>query len=72
MSKEGMSKMEDFEMDKRRRELDRDVEHLVAKYLRVFEWEIPESDEPRAKRLIIEEIRQTLDRLLAGQREHSS
>jgi len=36
---------------------------LLDKYLRAMEWDIPEADEPRARQLILEEIRQAINRL---------
>jgi hypothetical protein len=60
-----MTDAESIEVEKRRRQLDKDVAHLVDKYLRIVEWDVPESDEPRARRLIIDEIRQALTRLEA-------
>jgi hypothetical protein len=58
-----MDTTEDIEMARHRGQLDKDVAHLVDKYLRIFEWDIPESDEPRARRLIVAEIRDALSRL---------
>jgi hypothetical protein len=58
-----MDTTEDIEMARHRDQLDKDVAHLVDKYLRIFEWDIPESDEPRARRLIVAEIRDALSRL---------
>lgn len=60
-----MTDAESIEVEKRRHQLDKDVAHLVDKYLRIVEWDVPESDEPRARRLIIDEIRQALTRLEA-------
>lgn len=58
-----MESMEEIEMDKRRKALDKDVASLVEKYLRAMEWDIPEADEAKAKQLILEEIRQAVGRL---------
>ncbi len=58
-----MNANETLEMNKRRHELDRDTERLVDKYLKIFEWEIPESNEHRLHRMIIDELRLALDRL---------
>jgi hypothetical protein len=57
-----MTEMEEIELRKIRAALDRDVAGLVDKYLKAMEWDIPEADEGRARRLILEEIR----RVLAG------
>jgi len=58
-----MANMEEIELQKHRKALDRDVAALVDKYLKAMEWDIPEADEGRARRLILEEIRQALDHM---------
>jgi len=58
-----MPSMEEIEMDKHRKALDKDIASLLDKYLRAMEWDIPEADEPRARQLILEEIRQAINRL---------
>jgi hypothetical protein len=58
-----MSGEEAIEVEKRRKRLDKDVRQLVDKYLRIVEWDVPDTDEPRARRLIIGEIREALARL---------
>jgi hypothetical protein len=58
-----MKTNEQRELDKRRAEMDRDADKLVDKYLKIFEWEIPEADEPRAYQMILGELRLALDRL---------
>jgi hypothetical protein len=58
-----MAKMEEIELQKHRMALDRDVAALVDKYLKAMEWDIPEADEGRARRLILDEIRQALDHM---------
>lgn len=58
-----MSSMEEIEMDKRRKALDKDVASLLDKYLRAMEWDIPDADESRAIQLILEEIKQAISRL---------
>ncbi len=58
-----MQSMEEIEMDKRRKALDKDVASLLDKYLRAMEWDIPEADEARARQLILDEIKQSISRL---------
>ena len=58
-----MSSLEEIEMEKRRKALDKDVASLVDKYLRVMEWDIPDVDEPKAKQMILDEIKQAISRL---------
>ncbi|MGB7931080.1 MAG: hypothetical protein WCH04_02460 [Gammaproteobacteria bacterium] len=58
-----MTSMEEIEMEKRRKALDKDVNSLVDKYLRAMEWDIPEADEARGRQLILDEIRQAIGRI---------
>jgi hypothetical protein len=58
-----MSSMEEIEMEKRRKALDKDVASLVDRYLRGMEWNIPEVDEPKARQMILDEIKQAISRL---------
>ena len=58
-----MPSMEEIEIEKHRKALDRDVAALLDKYLRAMEWNIPEADEARARQLILGEIRQAILRL---------
>ena len=58
-----MASMEEVEMEKRRKALDKDVASLVDKYLRAMEWDIPEADETKARQIILNEIRQAISRL---------
>ena len=58
-----MPSMEEIELEKRRKALDKDVSSLVDKYLRAMEWDIPEADEPKARQLILDEIKQSIARI---------
>jgi len=58
-----MSSMEEIEMEKRRKALDKDVASLLDKYLRAMEWDIPEADETKARQLILDEIKRAISRL---------
>ena len=58
-----MPSMEEIELEKRRKALDKDVSSLVDKYLRAMEWDIPEVDEARGRQLILDEIRQAVGRI---------
>jgi hypothetical protein len=58
-----MPSMEEIELEKRRKGLDKDVNALVDKYLKAMEWEIPEADETRARQLILNEIKQAIGRI---------
>ena len=58
-----MHSMEEIELEKRRKALDKDVSSLVDKYLRAMEWDIPEVDERKARQLILNEIREAIGRI---------
>ena len=58
-----MPSMEEIELEKRRKALDKDVMSLVDKYLRGMEWDIPEVDEAKARQMILDEIRQVIERI---------
>jgi len=58
-----MSSMEEIEMEKRRKALDKDVMSLVDKYIRAMEWDIPEADETKARQMILDEIREAIARI---------
>ena len=58
-----MSSMEEIEMEKRRKALDKDVASLLDKYLRAMEWDIPEADETKARQLILNEFKSAISRL---------
>ena len=55
--------IEDIEMDKRRKSLDKDVEKLMDKYIRIMDWDVPDIDGPKARRLILDEMKLALSRL---------
>ncbi len=55
--------IEDIEMDEQRNSLDKDVEKLVDKYIKIMDWNVPDIDEPKARRLILDEIKQSISRL---------
>ncbi len=55
--------IENIEMDEQRNSLDKDVEKLVDKYIKIMDWNVPDIDEPKARRLILDEIKQSISRL---------
>jgi hypothetical protein len=58
-----MKKIEQLEMDAHRAQLRSDVEALVEKYRKIFDWDVPEVDQALADRLILAAIRRALDDL---------
>jgi hypothetical protein len=55
--------IEDIEMDKRRKSLDKDVSKLLDKYLKYMDWDVPDVNEPKARKLILDEISAAVSRL---------
>ena len=55
--------IEDIEMNQQRNSLDKDVEKLVDKYIKIMDWNVPDIDEPKARRLILDEIKLSISRL---------
>jgi hypothetical protein len=55
-----MAKLEQVEIERYRRELEHDVQHLVKKYCRIMSWEVPEIDERAASKLIFQALREAL------------
>ncbi len=55
--------IEDIEMDKRRKSLDKDVNKLLDKYLKIMDWDIPEINEQKARKLVLDEISAAVSRL---------
>ncbi len=55
--------IEDIEMSRQRKSLDRDVEKLVDKYIAIMDWDVPDIDEPKARRLVLDEIKLAISRI---------
>jgi len=58
-----MSNMEKLELDAQREQLQSDVHKLVEKYRSIFEWDVPDIDQALSDRLILKEIRQSLNEI---------
>ena len=56
-----MSEIEQIELENHRQQIVADVEKLVQKYRRIFDWDVPENDDAEAKKLILKAIREALD-----------
>ena len=63
--------IEDIEMNRQRPSLDKDVNKLVDKdvnklvdkYIKIMNWDVPDIDEPKARRLILDEIKRSISRI---------
>ena len=55
--------IENIEMNKLRKSLDKGVNKLVEKYIKFMDWDIPDINEPKARQLILDEIKVAISRL---------
>jgi len=55
--------IEDIEMGKHRKSLDKDVDKLVDKYIKIMDWDVPDIDGPKARKLVLDEIKLVISRL---------
>ena len=53
--------IEQIELDRHKKQIQKDVQHLVEKYRRIFDWDVPENNASVADKLIFSAIRQALD-----------
>ena len=58
-----MTDIEQVELDRHQKQIQKDVKHLVEKYRRIFDWDVPENNEAVADKLIMAAIRQALDEI---------
>ena len=56
-----MAQMEQLELEVHRGQLVSDVQALVERYRSIFEWDIPEIDQARSDRMILQAMRDALD-----------
>ena len=56
-----MKEMEQIELDRYRSEISRDMRSLVEKYRKIFDWDIPEINQPAADKLILAAMHAALD-----------
>jgi hypothetical protein len=56
-----MAEIERVEMERHRSELVADVRNLVEKYRAIFDWDVPDIDQPAADKMILAEVRKVLD-----------
>jgi hypothetical protein len=58
-----MAEIEQVELDRHRGELIADVKSLVEKYRAIFDWDVPDIDQPAADKLILAAVRKALDEI---------
>jgi hypothetical protein len=55
-----MSDVEKVELARYQREIVEDFRHMVNKYCRIMEWDVPEVDEKKARALIVQALKASL------------
>lgn len=60
-----MKKMEQLELDAHRDDIAADMRGLVEKYRAIFDWDIPEINQPAADKLILAAMHTALDEIAA-------
>jgi len=58
-----MAGIEERELEGHRAEIVSDVQKMVEKYRKIFDWDVPDIDQAAADRLILAEVRKALDAL---------
>ena len=58
-----MAQIEQRELEAHRSQIIGDVKKLVEKYRAIFDWDVPEIDQVVADKLILVEIRKSLDNI---------
>ncbi len=58
-----MSKMQEIEIERYHKRIDKDVRHLIERYREIMAWDIPENDPDEANRLIFKAVHAALDKI---------
>jgi hypothetical protein len=58
-----MARIEQLELEGHRSNIIADVKKLVEKYRAIFDWDVPEIDQNFADKLILTEMRKSLDHI---------
>ena len=58
-----MAQIEQQELEAHRDEITADLNKLVEKYRKIFDWDVPDIDQAVADKLIVLEVRKALDEL---------
>jgi hypothetical protein len=64
-----VARIEERELEGHRDEIIADIEKLVEKYRKIFDWDVPDIDQVAADRLILSEVRKAqgdLEKKLLG------
>lgn len=52
-----MNNIEQIELERHKAQIRKDVNHLVDKYRKIFDWDVPENNEADTDELIVSEIK---------------
>ncbi|WP_295384739.1 hypothetical protein [uncultured Thiodictyon sp.] len=55
-----MSESEQIEIARYHREIVEDLRHMLKKYVRIMEWDVPDVDEQAARALVMQAIKDSL------------
>jgi hypothetical protein len=55
-----MTEVEKIELARYHREIVEDLRHMLKKYCRIMEWDVPEVDEKETRGLILRALREAL------------
>lgn len=59
-----MSEIEKIELARYHKEIVSDIEHMLKKYRRIMEWDIPDVDEQEVQALVARTIKEALAEVL--------
>ncbi len=58
-----MAAIEQAEIERYQEEIERDLEGVYERFLTILEWDVPDADEPLARKLILDEMARALERM---------
>lgn len=62
-----MGESEHIEIARYQREILEDLQHMLKKYVRIMEWDVPDVEEADSRRLVLQAIESALEDLRRGQ-----
>ena len=61
-----MADVEAIEIARYRDELQQELSRVMGKYLRILEWDVPDADEAKARKLVLGEMHKAIERMVAA------
>ena len=62
-----MGESEKIEIARYHREIVEDLQHMLKKYVRIMEWDVPDVDEKEARGLVMQALKASLAEVEAAQ-----